>query len=269
MKYELVKDGSRKDGTVELFRVKALHDFDTLWSSIKAGELGGYVEGEKNLSQEGKCWIYPNARVLGHAEVSENAVVGSPDGGEVVNVNVYAHSKVNGNACVFDGSICTNAVITGNAEVRSCELIGGSVVVCDNVIINNNRVRLAGKGLVGDDVSIFDEVRWDGFGKVYSEEDIITLSNIPVMQVYLMNGVATTTFHFNKRDGILFGRFLRSPLTLDDLKKWANDKSVDDYINKGVHERDAAILKAMHELLSAIHEKTSFMDAQNQPACDL
>lgn len=264
MKYELVKDSSRKDGTVELFRVKALHDFDTLWSSIKAGELGGYVEGEKNLSQEGRCWVYPNARVLGHAEVSENAIVGSPDGGEVVNVNVYAHSKVNGNACVFDGSICTNAVITGNAEVRSCELIGGSVVVCDDVIINNNRVRLAGKGLVGGDVSIFDEVRWDGFGKVYSEEDIITLSNIPVMQVYLMNGVATTTVHFNKRDGILFGRFLRSPLMLDDLKKWANDKSVDDYINKGVHERDAAILKAMHELLSAIHEKISFMDAQQK-----
>lgn len=69
-KYELT------DETIEVFgyvlhRVCAIRDFGT----VKTGDLGGYVEGEKNLSHEENCWVYGDAKVYGDAWVSGNAKV--------------------------------------------------------------------------------------------------------------------------------------------------------------------------------------------------
>ena len=54
-----------------LFRIKALISF----GNVKAGELGGYIEKEGNLSHEGDAWVYDNARVYGDARVCGNAWV--------------------------------------------------------------------------------------------------------------------------------------------------------------------------------------------------
>ena len=43
-----------------LCRIKALKDF----GDVKAGDLGGYIEDYKNLSHDGNCWIYDNAKVM-------------------------------------------------------------------------------------------------------------------------------------------------------------------------------------------------------------
>ena len=53
---ELTKDDESK---VTLYRIKALKDF----CDVKEGELGGWVESEDNLSQEGTCWVYEDAEV--------------------------------------------------------------------------------------------------------------------------------------------------------------------------------------------------------------
>lgn len=49
-KYELTTDTKLKFGR-KLFRIKALMSF----GEIKEGELGGYVECENNLSQDGNA----------------------------------------------------------------------------------------------------------------------------------------------------------------------------------------------------------------------
>lgn len=247
MKYELYKE----DGE-GLFRIRALHDFETPYSHVKTGELGGYVVDTKNLSQEGNCWIYPNGRVYGGAMVSDNAVVGLPNAHWNDKVDVSGNAKVIEDACIFNGDICGNAVVSGDAEVRSCKSISGDVVVCDNAILNNNEIALSGKGTIGGDITMFDPVSWSNFGNVYSEEDIITLSNIHLMQIYLLSGKAVSSFHFNKRDGIVFGRFLDHSLSLDALWEWSEDKSIDKTLNKGVYEKDAPVLKAMHALFNAL-----------------
>lgn len=36
-----------------VFRIKALKDF----GEIKAGEIGGLIEQEENLSQDGNAWV--------------------------------------------------------------------------------------------------------------------------------------------------------------------------------------------------------------------
>ena len=45
------------DGTV-LHRIRALIDIDLGWRVVKAGELGGWLECERNLSHYGNCWVY-------------------------------------------------------------------------------------------------------------------------------------------------------------------------------------------------------------------
>ena len=45
-------------------RVKALRDF----ADIRKGDVGGFVDGEHNLSHEGNCWIYDCAEVYDTAD---------------------------------------------------------------------------------------------------------------------------------------------------------------------------------------------------------
>ena len=66
-KYELTKETKTLiDGTV-LHRIRALIDIPKL--GVKAGELGGLIEKENNLSQDGDAWVYGDAKVYGDAEV--------------------------------------------------------------------------------------------------------------------------------------------------------------------------------------------------------
>lgn len=56
---------------VKLFRIKALIEF----GNVKAGDLGGYIEKEKNLSHMGNAWVSGNAQVSGNAWVFGDAQV--------------------------------------------------------------------------------------------------------------------------------------------------------------------------------------------------
>ncbi|HEP3562748.1 TPA: polymer-forming cytoskeletal protein, partial [Streptococcus pyogenes] len=65
-KYELVVDDTITFWGWKLFRIRALISF----GSVDAGELGGYIQKEENLSQEDDAWVSGNAKVWGNAEVS-------------------------------------------------------------------------------------------------------------------------------------------------------------------------------------------------------
>ena len=69
-KYELTSETKVING-VELHRIKALESF----GSIEKGDLGGWIESEKNLSQRGDAWVYDDATVYGYAFISGNATV--------------------------------------------------------------------------------------------------------------------------------------------------------------------------------------------------
>ena len=118
-KYELTDETIEVYGTA-LHRIKALKDF----GNVKKGELGGYVESERNLSQEGNCWVYDNARVysnakvFGNAEVCDNARVYS-NAKVCDNARVYSNAKVFGNA-----EACGNAEVFGNADYITIKGLG-------------------------------------------------------------------------------------------------------------------------------------------------
>ena len=73
-------------------RIRALRDIPEI--GVKAGDLGGFVESEKNLSQEGNCWIFDEAIAMDNSRVLENAqLVGS-------------------------SMMCWNSLIDGNAKIQ-------------------------------------------------------------------------------------------------------------------------------------------------------
>ena len=135
-KYELIP--SDREG---LYRVKALRDFN----DVKKGDIGGYVEGEKTLSQLGDCWIYDNAKVYDNAVVVGNARV---CGKAIVcdNARVYDNAEIGGKARVYDNAqIYDNAVVRGDARifdnviVRDNVIIGGEVDICGDAIISSDK----------------------------------------------------------------------------------------------------------------------------------
>ena len=69
-KYELTEE-TKVIGGKTLFRIRALRSF----GGIKAGDLGGFIENERNLSHGGNAWVGDNAKVCGNAKVSGNAQV--------------------------------------------------------------------------------------------------------------------------------------------------------------------------------------------------
>lgn len=70
-KFELTNEFVTNSYGAKLFRIKALITLP----SVKAGELGGYIEKEGNLSQYGNAWIYGNAWVSDDAQISSDARV--------------------------------------------------------------------------------------------------------------------------------------------------------------------------------------------------
>ena len=69
-KFELTKETSEFEGRT-LYRIKALRSF----GDVKEGALGGWVEKEANLSHDGDCWVYAEAKVFEEAQVYGNAKV--------------------------------------------------------------------------------------------------------------------------------------------------------------------------------------------------
>lgn len=102
---------------MKLYRIRALVDFN----DVKKGDLGGYVQGEENLSHEGNAWIYDNAKVYGGAKVQDNGLV--LDNAEVYNnAIIFDNAKVYGNALVYDNAVIfDDAKVYGNARVYAEE----------------------------------------------------------------------------------------------------------------------------------------------------
>lgn len=79
-----------------LYRIRAIRDF----GDVKAGDLGGWIGREENLSHYGDCWVYEEAKVYGNTKIFENA-------------------HVSGHLIIHDNAILSgNAVVCGKAVVK-------------------------------------------------------------------------------------------------------------------------------------------------------
>ena len=105
-KYEFTGD-EKRIGNTRLYRIRAVMDF----GPVKAGDLGGWIEKESNLSHKGLCWISGEASVYRDAEVYENALVYG-------DAQVFGDARVFGNARVHEeASVWGGAWIEGSARI--------------------------------------------------------------------------------------------------------------------------------------------------------
>ena len=118
-KYELTDETMTVDG-VTYHRIRACKDFDVQGYHVKAGDLGGYVESERNIDQDGNGWISGLALISGNARVCGNA-------------HVRGNAWISDNACVYG-----NAEVGGNAEVDDNARVGGNAQICDDAWVGGN-----------------------------------------------------------------------------------------------------------------------------------
>ncbi len=121
-KYKILKDNfhiQTWDGK-KFYTIKALIDIPEY--GVKAGDLGGGIESEANLSQKGSCWIAHYGFAYGNARVYEDAFVG-------FYCEVKDNAKVHGHAQIkSESSIREDAEVYGRAEIH-VGLIGGHAKV--------------------------------------------------------------------------------------------------------------------------------------------
>ena len=154
-KFEILMDDFKEIDGRKLFRIRALRDIPSNRNfppSVKAGDLGGWVESEDNLSQEGNCWIYNNACVFGNASIKDNAAV-THDAVVSDNALVAGDAIVGGKARVHDSAVISEeAAIGKNAEVYGNAVVRGQSVLLQDVKAYNNAY-IDGDKLSGVEVS--------------------------------------------------------------------------------------------------------------------
>ena len=138
-KYKLLRNDTIKIGDTTLHRIKALRNF----GNVKKGELGGYIEKEYNLSHEDNCWVANSAKVLGSAEVYENAKIFGD--AQVSDSRIFGQAKVYGNARVVGSNILDRAIVSDEANVYRSNIydkgyVSANCTIKGSYVFNNARI---------------------------------------------------------------------------------------------------------------------------------
>ena len=211
-KYRLIPEDCKINYGRKLYRIEALKDFGV----VKAGELGGYIESENNLSFDGEAWVCENAevfddaricndalingnaRVYGNAIVSNKAAVGG-------NALIYGNALICDEACVYDKAyvygnvlVCNNAIIRGNAVVSGNARIEGNALICENARVYGNvmirgNATIYSNAVLGDNVIIEKDTDWFIVGPIGSRNVFTTFALNKDKSIYVFCGY----FHGN------------------------------------------------------------------------
>lgn len=211
VKYIILKDAEHPDHP-DTYRIKAIRSF----GDVKEGDIGGYIQSEKNLSHSGLSWVYndavvkDNSIVKDDAKVMSTSVIGEDakvydsaviDGkSEIKGISqifenafvkdsiIYNSGKVYGNAKVVNCYFHSSARVYGNAGVNKSNL-SGNCEIYDNAAVYrssiNNLVKVYGNAeltgpriLVADQVRIFGECQLTSDTYLYGDFEITSSNDI-------------------------------------------------------------------------------------------
>lgn len=105
-----------------LHRIRALIDVN---EKVPKGSLGGYVQSENNLSQEGECWIYDQAICCENAVVEEKA--GLFDGSIAC-----GYARLKGNAVMYDRAMADEHCYIQSGEIKDDAQITGYALILED-----------------------------------------------------------------------------------------------------------------------------------------
>ena len=141
-KYEFTGE-TKQVGNKTLHRIRLIKQIDLgvnwygNYVNIPAGTVGGWIEDERNLSHEGKCFVHDEAIVMDFAKVDKDA-------------SVKGHAIVRDYATVTDkATVEDEAAVTGYAAVSNTAVVSGRSAVSDYGTVRDN-AKLAGSARVKD-----------------------------------------------------------------------------------------------------------------------
>lgn len=176
-KYKFVKDDATVTvNGVKLTRIRALRDIPE--AKVKAGDLGGYLQSEENLHEEGACWVGGEASVFGEAMVFGNACVSgkariSGDARIFEEALVFGDAQVSGEARVFGKSkIFGNAMVFDRARIYGSASIFGSARVSGRTTRVYEKAQIFGDARVFGNARVFGEAWVSGGAQVSGEASI-------------------------------------------------------------------------------------------------
>ena len=193
MKYEFTGE-VKYIGRKILHRIRAVRDIPEY--EIKSGDMGGWLETEKNLSHNGSAWVTDSAVVMDAAFVTGDARV-------MDSALVMGNARVMGAARVMDEAFVTgDARVTDSARVTGLSLVAGNALVMENA-------RVMGVARVTGAACVRGAAWVTGNAHIMNSADYITINTIK-------NCDDTTTFYRGADGGIYVacGRFSGS---IDDF----------------------------------------------------
>ena len=181
-KYELIKTDTICAYGRTLFRVRYLCDIENI---VAAGDIGGYIEGEYNLSQQGNsvvlgdAEVYGNAKVCGDAKVYGNAKVCG-------DAMVFGNAKVCGDAKVYgNAKVCGDAMVFGNAKVYGNAKVFGDAMVFGNAKVYGN-AKVFGDAEVCGDAKVYGNAKVCGDAEVYGNAEVCGDAKVQSTRDYIV-----------------------------------------------------------------------------------
>ena len=151
LKFKLTEKTTTTPCKITVYQIVALVDIEA--HNVKAGDVGGFVELEDNLSHHGDCWVADKAMVYSFARVTGNALIS--DKAQVYDdAQVGESASVRGASEVYgDAMVGEYACIEGASHVFDYASVFGRAVVSDSSQLYGN-VKIAGDTCVAGAANI-------------------------------------------------------------------------------------------------------------------
>ena len=133
-KYKLLKSEIKAIGIRTLFRIQALIDIPK--HGVKAGDLGGFIEKEDNLSHERDAWVGEDASVYGDAFIVRDVLI-------------------SGNATVYQSKLWGDMVVKGYANIRESTINGKSCTIEGKALIQDVNLEIE-NGLINGETTMMN-----------------------------------------------------------------------------------------------------------------
>lgn len=151
--------------TIE-YRGKTLHQIRALVNislRTSAGDVGGYIESEANLPQDGTGWVTDTAKVFDNAVVLSGTVAGD--------AKVYGNAVMRGKYIGDKAHVFGNAKITANSQVYGRAKVYGDVYTLGTAQVFD-RAEVSGNAKVGKNAHVYE------FAKISGHADILGTARI-------------------------------------------------------------------------------------------
>lgn len=109
------------------------------FADVQVGDVGGWIEGEHNLSHIGMCWVYDDAIVRDFARVEDDA-------------QIYDNAVIRDKALIRDSVGVFDFVrVSGTSVVKHHVILMGDVIVDGKSVVDGIQ-RLSGFDIVSDNI---------------------------------------------------------------------------------------------------------------------